>query len=192
MPLATTLELESVTVCGSGNVINLDPAVVNGPLAILWASRCSPTPDSGDRLRGVMDASSDHDDFPRSVSPVCEGVKITPKVQVPLAATCVPLQVSSVTVKSPEGATLVTLSATLLGLVKVMVFAAAGNLHRLLAKAQASGRIGRLYENAFARQTYRLRTVGSRVGERQRSGPSSGLARSKHRRRPRTSRWARD
>ncbi len=51
-------------------------------------------------------------------------MKITPKVQVPLAGTCVPLQVSLVTVKSPEGTTLVTLSATLLGLVKVSVFGA--------------------------------------------------------------------
>ncbi|MGB3552180.1 MAG: hypothetical protein WA993_15940 [Candidatus Binatus sp.] len=58
--------------------------------------------------------------------PVVEGVKITPKLQVPLGPTCVPLQVSAVVVKSPEGATLVTLSGTRLGLVKVMVFAALG------------------------------------------------------------------
>jgi hypothetical protein len=51
-------------------------------------------------------------------------VKTTPKVQVPPAATCVPLQLSAVTAKSPDGTTLVTLSATLLGLVNVMVFAA--------------------------------------------------------------------
>jgi hypothetical protein len=58
--------------------------------------------------------------------PVVEGVKITPKVQVPLGATGVPLQLSAVVVKSPEGTTLVTLSGTKLGLVKVMVFAALG------------------------------------------------------------------
>jgi hypothetical protein len=51
-------------------------------------------------------------------------VKTTPKVQVPPAATCVPLQLSAVTAKSPDGTTLVTLSATLFGLVKVMVLAA--------------------------------------------------------------------
>jgi hypothetical protein len=53
-------------------------------------------------------------------------VKITPKLQVPLAATSVPLQLSLVVVKSPEGTTLVTLSGTRLGLVKVMVCAALG------------------------------------------------------------------
>jgi hypothetical protein len=53
-------------------------------------------------------------------------VKITPKVQVPEAATCVPLQVSLVVVKSPDGTTLVMLSATRLGFVKVMVCAALG------------------------------------------------------------------
>jgi len=58
--------------------------------------------------------------------PVVEGVKITPKVQVPPGATSVALQVSLVVVKSPEGTTLVTLSGTRLGLVKVMVFAALG------------------------------------------------------------------
>jgi hypothetical protein len=31
------------------------------------------------------------------LDPVCEGVKITPKVQVPFDGTCVPLQVSLVT-----------------------------------------------------------------------------------------------
>ena len=51
--------------------------------------------------------------------PVCVGVKITEKLHVPLAATCVPLQVSLAKVKSPEGTTLVTLSGTTLGLVNV-------------------------------------------------------------------------
>jgi hypothetical protein len=54
-------------------------------------------------------------------------VKITPKVQVPPAATSVPLQVSLVVVKSPDTTTLVTLSgAARLGLVKVMVCGALG------------------------------------------------------------------
>ena len=34
----------------------------------------------------------------RSLVPVCDGVKITSNVHVPLAGTCVPLQVSLVTV----------------------------------------------------------------------------------------------
>lgn len=71
--------------------------------------------------------------------PVCVGVKITPKVQLPLAATCVPLQVSLVTLKSPEGTTLVTLSATLLGLVNVTVFAALGTSKGWSPKLRAAG-----------------------------------------------------
>ena len=51
-------------------------------------------------------------------------MKTTPNVQVPLAGTEVPLQLSLTVVKSPEGTTLVTLSGTVLGLVKVIVFAA--------------------------------------------------------------------
>lgn len=51
-------------------------------------------------------------------------MKTTPKVQVPLAGTEVPLHRSLTMVKSPAGATLVTLSETLLGLVSVTVFAA--------------------------------------------------------------------
>jgi hypothetical protein len=58
--------------------------------------------------------------------PVCDGVKNTAKVQVPFGATCVPLQVSLVRVKSPEDTTLVTLSGTALGLVSVTVFEAVG------------------------------------------------------------------
>jgi hypothetical protein len=58
--------------------------------------------------------------------PVSDGVKITPKVQVPFAATCVPLHMSSTVVKSPEGTTLVTLREILLGLDKVIVWAALG------------------------------------------------------------------
>lgn len=58
------------------------------------------------------------------VLPVCVGVKITPKVQVPLAGTSVPLHMSLVMLKTPEVAMLLTLSATLLGLISVTVFAA--------------------------------------------------------------------
>jgi hypothetical protein len=42
------------------------------------------------------------------------------------------------------------------------------------------GRIGRLYDDAFARETDHLRTVGGRVGERQISCPRSALAGSKY------------
>jgi hypothetical protein len=62
-------------------------------------------------------------------------VKITSKVQVPEAATCVPLQLSFDTVKSPDGTTLVTVSATRLGLVKVKVIAALGTSTGWLPKA---------------------------------------------------------
>jgi hypothetical protein len=59
--------------------------------------------------------------------PVCVGVKITEKLHVPLGATSVPLQVSLAKAKSPEDTTtLVTLSGTTLGLVKVTVCAALG------------------------------------------------------------------
>lgn len=60
-------------------------------------------------------------------TPAAAGVKVTPKLQVPDAATCVPLQVSALTVKSPfDEATLVTLRATRFGLVKTTVFVALG------------------------------------------------------------------
>ena len=43
-------------------------------------------------------------------TPAAAGVKVTPKLQVPDAATCVPLHVSALTAKSPfDDATLVTL-----------------------------------------------------------------------------------
>ena len=92
---------------------------------------------------------------------------MTLKVQVPFPGTWVPLQVSLLTLKSPDATTLVTPSAFILGLLKVIVFPVAGNLHRLLTEAQVLGRIGRLYDDAFARETDHLRTVGGRVGERQ-------------------------
>ena len=54
---------------------------------------------------------------------------------MPLAAASgLPLQVSLVVVKSPEGTTLVTLSGTRLGLVKVMVCAALGTSTGCLPK----------------------------------------------------------
>jgi hypothetical protein len=83
-----------------------------------------PTPDALIVCVGVS-ASSVTTTLP-VLAPVSDGVKITPKVQVPFAATCVPLHMSSTVVKSPEGTTLVTLREILLGLVKVIVSAALG------------------------------------------------------------------
>src|ERR1700722_15559504 len=111
-----------------------------------------PEPDTGTDCVG-MNASSVTTIFPDSL-PVCEGVKITAKVQVPPAATCVPLQLSLVTVKSPEGATLVTLSGTTLGLVKVTVFA---------ALATSSGWLPKLSD------------VGEKVGLRMMPVPDTGI-----------------
>ena len=60
-------------------------------------------------------------------TPAAAGVKLTPKLQVPDAATCVPLQLSLLTVKSPfDEATLITLKGTRFGLVKTTVFVALG------------------------------------------------------------------
>jgi hypothetical protein len=59
--------------------------------------------------------------------PVAVGVKVTSKLQVPLAATIVPLHVSALTTNSlPVDATLLTLNATRFGLVRTTVFAALG------------------------------------------------------------------
>ena len=59
--------------------------------------------------------------------PAAAGVKVTPKLQVPDAATCVPLEVSLLTVKSAlDETTLVTLRGTRFGLVKTTVFVALG------------------------------------------------------------------
>ena len=59
--------------------------------------------------------------------PVAVGVKVTPKLQVPLAGTFVPLHVSALTTNSlPVDATLLTLNATRFGLVRTTVFAALG------------------------------------------------------------------
>jgi hypothetical protein len=71
--------------------------------------------------------------------PFSDGVKITPKVQVPAAGTSVWLQVSLTVVKSPEGTTLVTLSEALLGLVSVIVFAALGTSTCWLPKVGLGG-----------------------------------------------------
>jgi hypothetical protein len=51
---------------------------------------------------------------------------MTLKVQVPFPGTWVPLQVSLLTLKSPDATTLVTPSAFILGLLKVIVFPALG------------------------------------------------------------------
>jgi hypothetical protein len=60
-------------------------------------------------------------------TPVAVGVKVTPKLQVPLAATWVPLQVSALTVKTlAVDTTLLTLRGTRLGLVRTTVFVALG------------------------------------------------------------------
>lgn len=85
-----------------------------------------------------MYASSVTTTFP-VVLPVWVGVKITPKVQVLPAATCVPLHMSLVMLKAPEVATLLTLSATLLGLVSVIVFAALATSTCWSPKARLAG-----------------------------------------------------
>src|SRR3984957_8017200 len=60
-------------------------------------------------------------------TPAAAGVKVTPKLQVPDGATCVPLHVSALTVKSPfDEPTLVTLRETRFGLVKTTVFVPLG------------------------------------------------------------------
>ena len=66
-------------------------------------------------------------------------MKTTPKVQVPLGATDVPLQVSLTVLKSPEGTTLVTLRETLLGLVSVIVFVALGTSTCWVPKLRLAG-----------------------------------------------------
>jgi len=83
-----------------------------------------PTPDKATVCVGTY-ALSVTVTFP-VLEPVCVGAKITEKVQVPLGATCIPLQPSLAKEKSPEGKTLLTLSGTALGLVKVTVCDALG------------------------------------------------------------------
>lgn len=60
-------------------------------------------------------------------TPAAAGVKVTPKLQVPDGATCVPLHMSAVTLKSAfEEATLITLKGTRFGLVRTTVFVELG------------------------------------------------------------------
>jgi hypothetical protein len=87
---------------------------------------------------GLLTAASVYVRSPVRI-PVVLGVNTTPTVQVPPAATCVPLQLSLVVVKSPDGVTLVTLSDTLFGLVKVTVFGVLATLTAWLPKFTAGG-----------------------------------------------------
>jgi hypothetical protein len=118
---ATALEFDSVTVCAGETVLTWILPKLRDFGDTVGVSM-TPTPDTPIVCVGVT-ASSVTTIFP-VLAPFCDGVNITPKVQVPPAATDVPLQLSLTVVKSPEGTTLVTLSETLLGLVRVMVFAA--------------------------------------------------------------------
>ncbi len=119
----TKLELESVTVCG-GEIVSTWTLPNDREVGDTVGVTMMPTPDNVIVCVGIYALSV------TMIVPVLllvvEGVKITPKVQVPPGATRVALQVSLVVVKSPEGTTLVTLSEIRLGLVKVIVCAALG------------------------------------------------------------------
>jgi hypothetical protein len=120
---ATTLELESVTVCG-GEMVSTRTFPNDREVGNTVGVTMMPTPDNVIVCVGTYALSVTT--IVPVLLPVVEGVKITPKVQVPLGATSVALQKSLVVVKSPEGTTLVTLSEIRLGLVKVMVCTALG------------------------------------------------------------------
>ena len=120
---ATALELESITVCAA-EMVSTSTLPYDREVGDTVGVTMMPTPDRLIVCVGVT-ALSLTTTFPVLV-PVWEGVKMTPKVQVPFAVTWVPLQVSLTVVKSPEGTTLVTLREILLGLVKVIVSAELG------------------------------------------------------------------
>jgi hypothetical protein len=133
---ATTFELESVAVC-DGEIVSTSTLPYDREVGDTVGVTMMPTPDRLIVCVGVT-ASSVTTTFP-VLLPIWDGVKITPKVQVPFAATCVPLQVSLTVVKSPEGTTLVTLSETLLGFVNVIVSAALGTSTGCWPKAKCVG-----------------------------------------------------
>jgi len=120
----TALELVSVTVCGGETVPTWtlpNESEVGDRVGVIM----KPEPETGTVCVGIY-ALSVTVIFP-VLLPVCAGVNITEKLQVPPAGTWVPLQVSLLTVNSPlDEMTLVTLRGTRFGLVKTTVFVALG------------------------------------------------------------------
>ena len=74
-------------------------------------------------------------------APVCVGLKVAPIVQLDDASRSLPLQVSFVIAKSPEGTTAATWRATVLGFLRVVVFAVLVAPTITLPKFQVSGLI---------------------------------------------------
>jgi hypothetical protein len=91
---ATALELVSVTVCG-GEIVPTSILPYDKEVGDRVGVIMKPEPERGTVCVGIY-ALSVTVTFP-VLLPVCVGVKITPKVQVPPAATMVPLQVSLLT-----------------------------------------------------------------------------------------------